>query len=156
LDKLECLSLLNNPITTKKYYRHYIIHKIPQVKLLDFRRIRMKERQEAEKLFKGAKGKLLEKEIGIKSKAMGGGVEDEMVEKERERLGGGKRVLAPADVDAIKAAISKAQTLEEIERLNQLLKSGYIPGKNDSIGETKEMDVSMEENIEENRNGRGE
>jgi len=38
--KLEYLSLLDNPVTKKKYYRLYIIHKIPSVRVLDFKRVR--------------------------------------------------------------------------------------------------------------------
>jgi U2 small nuclear ribonucleoprotein A' len=38
--KLEYLSLLDNPVTKKKYYRLYIIHKIPSIRVLDFKRVR--------------------------------------------------------------------------------------------------------------------
>ena len=40
--KLEYLSLLRNPVTHKQHYRFYVIHKIPQVRVLDFRRVKMK------------------------------------------------------------------------------------------------------------------
>jgi len=42
LEKLTHLSLLFNPISTKEYYRHYIIYRIPQLKVLDFKKIRDK------------------------------------------------------------------------------------------------------------------
>ena len=35
-------SLLRNPVVHKPSYRHYVIHKIPQLRVLDFRRIRLK------------------------------------------------------------------------------------------------------------------
>ena len=38
--KLEVLSLLNNPLTTKKHYRLYVIHKLPDIRLLDFRKVK--------------------------------------------------------------------------------------------------------------------
>jgi len=38
--KLEYLSLMDNPVTKKKYYRLYIIHKIPSIRVLDFKRVR--------------------------------------------------------------------------------------------------------------------
>jgi len=126
LSKLTTLSLLNNPMTTKKHYRLYVIHKLPNVRVLDFRKVKQREREECKELFKGSKGKQLETEIGVKSKTFTPGVSDSTA-KESNRP-----VHTAADVEAIKAAISKAQTLEEIERLNQLLKSGYIPGKSDS------------------------
>lgn len=141
LPKLQCLSLLNNPVATKKYYRLFVVHKIPQLRLLDFRKVKLQEKEEATKLFKGSKGKLLEKEIGVKSKTFtpGGDLPAKDVAKPAH---------TPADVEAIKAAIGKAQTLEEIERLNQLLKSGYIPGKSDVVQKTTTTEVEIEENEE--------
>jgi U2 small nuclear ribonucleoprotein A' len=38
--QLEYLSLMDNPVTKKKYYRLYIIHKIPSIRVLDFKRVR--------------------------------------------------------------------------------------------------------------------
>lgn len=124
LPKLEYLSLLNNPVSTKKHYRSYVINRLPKLRILDFRRIKKKERDEAASLFKGKKGKELEKEIGVKSKLFNSNAKDQT-----SRTSVGKPVHTQADVEAIKAAISKAKTFEEIERLNQLLKSGYVPGR---------------------------
>jgi len=121
--KLECLSLIDNPVAAKKHYRLYVIHKLPQLRLLDFSKVRLVERQEAAKLFKGKKGQELEKEIGIKSNKF---VPGEALPGQAPRAGG----HTAQDIESIKQAISKAQTLEEIERLNQLLKAGFVPGKN--------------------------
>jgi U2 small nuclear ribonucleoprotein A' len=126
LTNLECLSLLNNPVATKKHYRQYVINKIPTIRLLDFRRVRLSEREEAKRLFKGSKGKELEKQIGVKSNKFTPGEPLGTKGQEITRAG-----HTAQDVESIKAAISKAQTLEEIERLNQLLKAGFVPGKND-------------------------
>jgi len=51
LPSLRRLSLLDNLITKKQQYRLYIIHKLPHLKLLDFRKIKQKERIEAQKQF---------------------------------------------------------------------------------------------------------
>lgn len=53
LSNLRALSLLNNPITEKENYRYYVIHKLPQLKLLDFSKVKLKERQEAARIFSG-------------------------------------------------------------------------------------------------------
>ena len=124
--KLECLSLLNNPVATKTHYRLFIIHKLPQLRILDFRKVKLREREEASKLFKGKKGKELEKEIGVKSNKFVPG--EPLANNQAPRAGG----HTPQDVESIKQAIAKAQTLEEIERLNQLLKAGYVPGRSDN------------------------
>lgn len=57
-----------NPITAKQHYRPYVIYKLPQLKLLDFRKIKMKEREEAKTLFKSKKGKEIRKEIMKRAK----------------------------------------------------------------------------------------
>lgn len=38
---LRYLSVLKNPVALKKHYRLYIVHKIPQLRILDFKRIKM-------------------------------------------------------------------------------------------------------------------
>lgn len=124
LPKLQYLSLLGNPVVTKKHYRLYVIHKIPQVRILDFKRVKLREREEAGKLFKGKKGKTLEQEIGLKS--AGEFVPGEPTETEKEQT---RKGLTLEEIESIKEAISKASSLEEIDRLNQALKSGLIPSK---------------------------
>jgi U2 small nuclear ribonucleoprotein A' len=39
---LRTLSLLHNPVTTRQHYRLYIAFKLPQLRLLDFRKIKVK------------------------------------------------------------------------------------------------------------------
>lgn len=68
LPKLESVSLLTNPIATKQNYREYVIFKLPTLRLLDFKKIKQKERLEANALFKTKKGKEILKEIAKKAK----------------------------------------------------------------------------------------
>jgi len=42
--RLRTLSLLENPVTLKPNYRLYVIHLLPQLRLLDFRKIKQKVR----------------------------------------------------------------------------------------------------------------
>ncbi|GBN10626.1 U2 small nuclear ribonucleoprotein A' [Araneus ventricosus] len=137
---LTSLSLMKNPVTSKKHYRLYVIHKLPQLRLLDFRKIRMKEKEESAKLFKGKKGKKLEQEIGKKSRTFvpGGNLPDVTPEKPSGPTA--------SDVEAIREAIKNATTLEEVERLKQMLKSGQIPRKDagaasQSQDEEEEMEL---------------
>uniref|UniRef100_A0A671SID3 U2 small nuclear ribonucleoprotein A'-like n=1 Tax=Sinocyclocheilus anshuiensis TaxID=1608454 RepID=A0A671SID3_9TELE len=41
---LSLLSLLRNPVTNKKHYRLYVINKIPQIRVLDFQKVKMKSK----------------------------------------------------------------------------------------------------------------
>lgn len=119
--KLEHLSLLRNPVCAKKHYRYYIIYKVPSLRVLDFQRIRQKEREAASRLFKGKKGQQLVAEVGKKSKTFVPG--EKLPDKQAAAPSGPSK----EDIDAIKQAIAKATTLEEVERLNQMLRSGQIP-----------------------------
>ncbi|CAK8689175.1 U2 small nuclear ribonucleoprotein A'-like [Clavelina lepadiformis] len=121
--KLEFLSLLRNPVTHRQHYRLYVIHQIPQVRVLDFRRVRLKERQESKKLFGSKQGKKLMTEIGKKQKTFVPGAP--ITSNGVEHTDGPSK----ADREAIKEAILKATSLEEVERLKQMLQAGQIPSK---------------------------
>ncbi|XP_078355425.1 U2 small nuclear ribonucleoprotein A'-like [Oculina patagonica] len=53
---LQYLSLLRNPVTNKPHYRLYVIHKLPQLRVLDFQRIKQRERDAAKRMFSGKRG----------------------------------------------------------------------------------------------------
>ncbi|XP_045920332.1 U2 small nuclear ribonucleoprotein A' [Micropterus dolomieu] len=117
---LTLLSLLRNPVTNKKHYRLYVINKIPQIRVLDFQKVKLKERQEAEKMFKGKRGAQLAKDIARRTKTFTPGVPAQLEKK-----------MGPsqADVEAIKNAIANASSLAEVERLKGMLQAGQIPGR---------------------------
>merc|ERR1719282_925526 len=61
---LERLSLLENPVTKVKHYRPYMINKSSKtIRILDFNRIKDKERKAAGLLFAGERGRKLLEEI---------------------------------------------------------------------------------------------
>lgn len=41
---LRFLSILDNPVQKKPHYRFYVIHKLPQLRVLDFKKIKQKVR----------------------------------------------------------------------------------------------------------------
>lgn len=53
---LEVLSLSNNPVCKKPNYRLFLIFHVPSLRNLDFTRINMKERQQAQKTYGVGKG----------------------------------------------------------------------------------------------------
>ncbi|XP_072019219.1 U2 small nuclear ribonucleoprotein A'-like [Amphiura filiformis] len=144
IPNLKTLSLLRNPVTNRKHYRLYVIHRIPQIRLLDFRKVRQREREQAALLFKGKKGQQLVKDLGKRSRTFvpGAGIPGE------KKAPSGP---SPEDVAAIKNAIANARTLEEVERLNQLLKSGQVPGQHQDGGPGRRHPSrgGMEEEFEE-------
>ncbi|XP_011384069.1 U2 small nuclear ribonucleoprotein A' [Pteropus vampyrus] len=42
LKSLTYLSILRNPVTNKKHYRLYVIYKVPQIRVLDFQKVKLK------------------------------------------------------------------------------------------------------------------
>eukprot|EP00759_Apiculatamorpha_spiralis_P034567 PhF_6_TR35525/c0_g1_i1/m.51783/K11092/SNRPA1; U2 small nuclear ribonucleoprotein A' len=50
---LKRLSLVENPVTRKTTYRLYVIFKLPQLKVLDYQRVKDKEREESAGLYSG-------------------------------------------------------------------------------------------------------
>lgn len=120
LPKLRTLSLLHNPVSNKQHYRAYVAFKFPELRLLDFRKIKQKERDEANILFKSKKGKEMQKEITRKAKTFvpGGNMPDPKVTN-----------LTPQEIHKIREAIKNASSLQEVERLTRMLQSGQIPGQ---------------------------
>ncbi|KAG8240386.1 hypothetical protein J437_LFUL002528 [Ladona fulva] len=154
---LTTLSLLHNPVTTQQHYRLYLAYKLPNLRLLDFRKIRMREREEANALFKSKKGKEIQREMAKKAKTFvpGAGLPD------------APKPSGPAqeDVRKIREAIARASSLEEVERLNRLLKAGIVPGRggqgrsgrgqatDNDFGRVEEDDDAVEAGESSNRNG---
>lgn len=120
LEKLTTLSLMHNPVTAKQHYRLYVIYKLPQLKLLDFRKIKLKEHDEAKTLFRSKKGKEIQKDIIKRSKTFIPGGNMHNIAKSKG--------LSDEEIRKIREAINRAGSLEEVERLQKILQSGQIPG----------------------------
>jgi len=134
LTKLEFISLLHNPVVTKRNYREYVIHKFPNLRVLDFKKVKQKEREAAKQLYKSKEGKTQLKDIQRKAKTFVPGEPlPEATNKNTNAAG-----LTPEQVRHIKMMIAKAGSLQEIERLNQALRNGQMPGMEAQGGE--EMD----------------
>merc|ERR1712025_1281532 len=134
LKKLTMLSLLHNPIATKRNYREYVIHKFPNLRVLDFKKVKHQEREAAKGLFKTKEGKTQLKDIQRKAKTFVPGEPLPEATNRNTNAAG----LTPEQVRHIKMMIAKAGSLQEIERLNQALRNGQMPGMEAQGGE--EMD----------------
>merc|ERR1711959_487924 len=120
LKTLERLSLLENPVVKVKHYRPYMIHKSSNsLRVLDFNRIKDKERKAAGLLFAHERGKKLLEEIAPPR------VVKDMSDKSVE--GAAKLGPSPEVIERIKRAIAEAETIEEVTRLERALKSGVLP-----------------------------
>ncbi|XP_037078375.1 LOW QUALITY PROTEIN: U2 small nuclear ribonucleoprotein A'-like [Pollicipes pollicipes] len=124
LPQLTTLSLLGNPVAMRQHYRLYAVFRMPHLRVLDFRRVKQKEREQANALFKSKKGKQMQKEISKRAKTFVPGAGLESAVQARAVPAG----PTAEDTRLIKEAIARATSLQEIERLNQMLRSGVVPG----------------------------
>jgi len=130
LKYLETVSFLNNELCRHPHYRLLLIHWVPSLRFIDFRRIRDEERKNAKKLFAGEKGQSLLKEVTDKSKAI-------VAAQLGEDISTGP---SQQQVEAIKQAIAEAKTLEQVEKLERALKTGE--GVEEALGQSpKPMDI---------------
>ncbi|KAL3609612.1 hypothetical protein D5086_000632 [Populus alba] len=125
LPKLHFLSLLDNNITKKPNYRLYVIHKLKSLRVLDFKKVKGKERAEAEHLFASKEVEEEARRESVKTFTPGEVMNVLEVIEEQQA----PKVVAPTpdQIIAIKAAIVNSQTLEEVARLEKALNSGQLP-----------------------------
>ncbi|TEB35100.1 L domain-like protein [Coprinellus micaceus] len=132
---LTYLSLIGNPLREKKYYREWLAWRIPSLRVIDFQKIRDKEREAAKSLFLTADGKenALATSI-ISSVSTRAGKPSLTIDEPKAPMPGrAGRLLSKEEQDRVKAAIAKATSMEEVRRLERALKEGYVP-ELDSVG----------------------
>ncbi|KAL9256914.1 U2 small nuclear ribonucleoprotein A'-like protein [Drosera capensis] len=125
LSKLQFLSLLDNSITKKSNYRLYVIYRLKALRVLDFKKVKKKERLEAENMF--ASMEAVEMVKTVETKTFTPGEVPSVEEAPKEENVPKKIAPTPEQILAVKAAIVNSQTLEEVARLEKALKSGQLP-----------------------------
>ncbi|KAG0555566.1 hypothetical protein M758_12G182000 [Ceratodon purpureus] len=134
LVNLQNLCLLDNAVTKRPNYRLHLIHKLPKLRLLDFKKVKLKERQEAKKLFATENGQpAKDTPAPAKTFVPGEIPSDDLPEtEETEEVPAqveepSRKGPTPEQIIAIKTAIANSQTLEEVARLEKALKLGQLP-----------------------------
>lgn len=112
LQMLRHLSLLDNPVTRRPNYRLYTIHKIPSLQVLDFRKVKLKEREAAKKLFASESGQKLEKAIASAKAAA----------PAKQAAKG----PTAEQLQAFRNAIANASSPEELDRLERMGRAGVF------------------------------
>lgn len=113
MKSLEVLSLLDNPVATKQYYRLFTIYNMPSLKLLDYKKVTKTEREEAEKLFNSSTGKAILSAIS--------NVQNSSAANSKKNS---KKTLTEDQKRQISIAIEAAKTAEEIDRIESQIKDG--------------------------------
>lgn len=121
LEHLQYLSLLGNPVVTRPHYRLFVIHLLPSLRVLDFRRVRLAEKQRAAKLFSTKQKQQKPQAVStfVPGEKPRGAVPQEEESESTRATAEQTRLL--------KQAIARATSLQEIEHLHQVLRSGVVP-----------------------------
>jgi len=114
------LSLVDNLVTKIKYYRQYVIFKMPNLRVLDFQKVKKRERIAANEFFNSKEGSLLIEDLVTKKfrnednieyfKALQSDYQDETKKKQILNL-----INSAKDMDQIKK-IEKALQLGTLEK----------------------------------------
>jgi len=138
--KLEYLTLLGNPVIKKLNYREYVIYKLKSVRVLDFKRITLAERERARKTFKGSAGDKLRKTV-VKH------TQQPLEETEADRVVALKG-RPTEERQKIQELIKGAKTLADIEHVQAVLQTGKLASFT-STGRGMEVEDDDEEEEDE-------
>jgi len=136
LKGLQYLSLMGNPVREKKWYREWLAWRLPALRVLDFQRIRDKERTTAKAMFLTAE-KLPTALATTISSTVSTNTSKSAVTTDEPRpvvpTGKAGRLMSKEDAEKVKKAIASATSVEEIRRLERNLREGYMPDM-DAVG----------------------
>lgn len=107
---LQHLSLVDNPVTRRPNYRLYAIHKLPSVRILDFRKVKQSERTAAAELFASEHGMEIEEQVVAAKKA----------------APAKKKGPTPEQLEAFRNAIANASSPEELDKLERMGRAGVF------------------------------
>ncbi|KAI5921558.1 leucine-rich repeat-domain-containing protein [Camillea tinctor] len=132
--RLTHLVLRDNPVTKKEHYRYWVLWRCPSVRFLDYAKVKDAERQQARELF-GATDEpteLASKIIGIKSKtfdaSLAAGAASEGVGGTSGLTARMSRIkLTDKEKKRLQDMIKRATSLDEITRLETMLREGRLP-----------------------------
>lgn len=139
LRHLEYLSLMGNPITREKHYREFVIWRVPSVRVLDYKRITDKvrffffvltqERDHARRLMETPEGRPSELAVRLSGSdaPSAPSTKSHSFEPGAPVAGAAGRLLSAKERQAIHDAIEKSESLDEIRKLEERLKLGYVP-----------------------------
>jgi U2 small nuclear ribonucleoprotein A' len=128
---LKYVSLMGNPVREKKWYREWLAWRLSGLRVLDFQRIRDKERQTAKTLFLTAQNSPTALATTISTTVSTHSSKTVVTTDEPKPsaalAGKAGRLMSKEDAERVKQAIAKATSVEEIRKLERSLREGYMP-----------------------------
>ncbi|KAF8343768.1 leucine-rich repeat-domain-containing protein [Cantharellus anzutake] len=129
--KLEYLALLGCPVREKKWYRQWVIFNCRSLRVLDFERIKDKERKAARQLFLTPDNLPTSLHTTLSQTRTAASVNTEgkgtTAGNKTFVPGASGRLMTAEEKNRIREALARATSAEEVKRLEQELREGYLP-----------------------------
>jgi len=125
--KLEFLTLVGNPVTRRQHYRLYTIHKIPTLKVLDFIKVKDKERNRAGRLATSVAGAALEGDVKAEARQTSKTAKTFTPGEGHSTKESFVLNFTPEQKVQIREMITNAKTPADIERMEESVKRGEFP-----------------------------
>ncbi|KAF7869794.1 hypothetical protein EAF04_004578 [Stromatinia cepivora] len=126
--RLTSLVLMENPVTRKDHYREWVLFRCPNVRFLDYKKVKAAEREKAQELFgtSAEPSALASKIMGIKSRTFDttsttNGVSASSTSKSY------RVKLTDKERKKVEELIKNAKSLQEIIKLEKELNEGRVP-----------------------------
>lgn len=110
----------------KPHYRAFLIHKLPNLRVLDFQKVKKQEREEAEKTFGTAEGAALAASLAKKVDNTFEPGKDVSASSSSTTTSAASQLTAEQK-SKIRNAILNAKSDEELTRLEEALQKGKMP-----------------------------
>lgn len=129
--RLRFLILSGNPITQAKHYREFMVWLIPTLQILDSNKIKKAERSSAGQLFGPSFDDPSPLALSYFSKVFG----QDTIEKSWSSMNHDRNIdhvaqkLSPSERANLLVQLEKATSLQEIEEIENALKSGHVPSE---------------------------
>ncbi|KJY02506.1 u2 small nuclear ribonucleoprotein a [Zymoseptoria brevis] len=134
--KLTYVSLIGNPVASKENYRYWLLWRCPQIRFLDFQKVKDAERRAAKELFgtHDAPTELAQSILALKSNRLGrSGVRAAA----NGAIGGSKFKVTEEEKKRFQILVQKAKSLSEVQKLEKMFNEGRLPP---GLGEGEAMD----------------
>jgi len=132
--KLEWMALIGCPVRQKKWYREWCLWVVKPLRVLDYQRIKDKERESAKSLFLTPDNLPTALATAVASTLTAPSAANAHPDMDQSlsapaALTAGKagRMMTAEERERVRAAIARAGSAEEVKRLEKMLREGYVP-----------------------------
>ena len=140
------LSLMNNLVTKLKYYRLYVIYKMPNLRVLDFQKVKKIEKEEAMRLFESEEGEKIIENIRNKNFSE----DDKEFKKGLENIKNNEKVHK-----IIADKIKNTNNYDELINIKKKITTGEIVDEIKKEEDEKEKEIEIDNEKDDKKKSKG-